>query len=204
MNICIFCHDAYMSGATLALYDWISCDKCNNYLIVLPHENRKSPFYDLNNVRVVNGHYYMVVKDFKRISFIHKIKKIVKIIYNLTYRKYYRKELEKKIKSWNPNIIISNSFTILDGVEVANDLGIEHIWHIREFMELDHQIRHYNMKKVGKLAHKSHAIFISKVIKNYYVDKYDFLSNTVIYDQVKVPINNEKRKYFANDTIRVM
>lgn len=204
MKICVFCHDAYMSGATMALYDWVSCDNENNYLIVLPHDNKKSLFYNLNNVRVMNGHYYILVKELKKTRLSYKIKKVVKFIYNLSFKKMYRKKIKEKILIWKPDIIISNSFAVLDGAEIAIDLGIEHIWHVREFMELDHQITHYNVSKVNNLVRHSNAIYISNAIKNYYERKYDFKSFVIIYDQVNTLIIDNYREYFTNNTIRMI
>ena len=175
MKICIFCHDAYMSGATLALYDWVSCDKSNNYMIVLPHKNQDSLFYNLENVKVISGNYFVIVKELKKTSFIHKIKKFLKLLYNFVFGKINRKKLKKIIRNWQTDIIISNSFVLLEGINVSIDLGIPHIWHIREFMKDDHQIEHYSNRNIKKLTEKSNAIFISKAIENYYLKKYNFL-----------------------------
>ena len=205
MKICIFCHDAYMSGATLALYDWVSCDKSNNYMIVLPHKNQDSLFYNLENVKVISGNYFVIVKELKKTSFIHKIKKFLKLLYNFVFGKINRKKLKKIIRNWQTDIIISNSFVLLEGINVSIDLGIPHIWHIREFMKDDHQIEHYSNRNIKKLTEKSNAIFISKAIENYYLKKYNFLSSKIIYDQVREPSNQSIRKgYFLNGIIKIM
>lgn len=205
MKICIFCHDAYMSGATLALYDWVSCDKSNNYMIVLPHKNQDSLFYNLENVKVISGNYFVIVKELKKTSFIHKIKKFLKLLYNFVFGKINRKKLKKIIRNWQTDIIISNSFVLLEGINVSIDLGIPHIWHIREFMKDDHQIEHYSNRNIKKLTEKSNAIFISKAIENYYLKKYNFLSSKIIYDQVREPSNQSIRNgYFLNGIIKIM
>ena len=205
MKICIFCHDAYMSGATLALYDWISSDKFNNYMIVLPHENQDSLFYNLKNVEVISGNYFVIVKELKKTSSIHKIKKFFKLLYNFVFGKMNRKKMEKIIRNWKTDIIISNSFVLLEGIKISIDLGIPHIWHIREFMKDDHQIEHYSNQKIKSLTEKSNAIFISKAIEKYYLKKYNFLSSKVIYDQVREPLHESIRnEYFANGIIKIM
>lgn len=207
MRICVFCHDSYMSGASLALYDWISYDTENDYMVVLPHRNCESPFYNLSNVEVILGNYFYIVKELKKNTFKFKLKKLLKILYQIFIGGFVSRKMKLVIEKWSPGIIITNSFVLLEGVKIARELKIPHVWHIREFMELDHQVTHYNQCAVEKFCTYSHAIFISKSIEKYYQSKdYHFLSTQVIYDQVKIDeklkIHNDN--YFEGNKINIM
>lgn len=207
MKICVFCHDAYMSGASLALYDWLVFDSKNDYMVVLPHKNKNSPFCLLPNVEVVYGNYFCLVKELKKNTFKFQAKKIVKILYQIFLGGLFRYITKKIVENWEPDIILTNSFTLLEGARIAKKLEKPHVWHVREFMELDHQVTHYNGRLVKELCSCSNAIFISKSVEKYYHSKgYNFLSTKVIYDQVKI---NDYSKihdeiYFINNEIKMM
>lgn len=184
MKICIFSHDAYMSGANLSLKDWISEDLEDNIYIFVPHKSKD--FLNLGkNVNIISGDYFAVTKGLDKTTVRSKLKNALKNMYmRLFYKNIIKKRLKKIIKKIAPDVIISNSFAIWIGADIAQSLNIPHIWYVREFMELDHRITHYNLKDIQKLTQKSNAIFISKSVYNYYKKKYRFLNTKIIYDQV--------------------
>ena len=51
-------------------------------------------------------------------------------------------ELTKQVKRWRPDIIYSNSSAFPVGALLARILGKPHVWHVREFGELDYQLQH--------------------------------------------------------------
>lgn len=184
MKICIFCHDSYMSGANLSLKDWITEDDNNNYMIIIPHKSHDFDGLGLNKT-IIYGNYFCLCKELKKTSKIYRFKKIIKTVYmKLFYKTFIKKRLINIIKDYNPDVIISNSFSIWYGADIALTMNIPHIWYVREFMELDHEITHINIVKIKYLVENSYAIFISNSIKSYYSNKYHFKNNIRIYDKI--------------------
>lgn len=66
------------------------------------------------------------------------LKRFVKgSIWNLK-RCVYLKDALNQFKDFNPQLIHTNNSANSFGLELAQILGIPHIWHIREYMDLDH------------------------------------------------------------------
>lgn len=206
MKICVFCHDSFNSGANMSLYDWINSDKENNYTIIIPRKNKMmQENFKNDNVNVVVGNYFFLVKELYNAPLKYKLKKYVKGIYMFFFKNLIIKRLKKIIRNNDIDIIISNTFALTIGAEIAKSMNIKHIWHVREFMELDHKITHYNIKKVNELCNYSNAIFISDVIKQYYMEHYNFNSYKVIYDQVKIDKNyNLSKKIPCQKAIKII
>lgn len=208
MKICIFCHDAYMSGANLSLEDWLFEDNENEYYLFLPHFSHD--FDDLSkkeNIHIVSGYYFALCKDLDERSITYKAKKSVKEAYmKLFYTSFVKRRLLKTISQIKPDAILSNSFAIWIGADIAKTLGVPHIWHVREFMELDHRITHYNFLNIEELANYSSTIFISRAIANYYSEKYHFKNSAVIYDSIKYQANgyDKQVKKFINKPVKAL
>ena len=66
-------------------------------------------------------------------------------------------------------------------------------------MEEDHQITHFNKKKIDKYCNYSNAIFISEVIKEKYQSKFNKFT-TVLYDKIEYDNGYiKKRELFENN-----
>ncbi|MBT8909007.1 glycosyl transferase [Lactobacillus delbrueckii subsp. bulgaricus] len=208
MRICIFCHDAYMSGANLSLADWLLEDDKNEYYIFIPYaSNDFRHLSKRNNIHIVIGNYFTVCKDLDKRSITCRAKKGVKRVYmKLFYTTFIKRQLMKTVSQIKPDAILSNSFAIWIGADVAKTLGIPHIWHVREFMELDHKIMHYRPSKIRKLANYSSAIFISKSIEGYYTKKYAFKNTAVIYDSIRYQEDsyNNRVKRFIDKPVKAV
>lgn len=202
MNICIFCHDLKMSGANMSLYDWLkdSGDSKNNYIVVLPRNNRETKNkFEKIGIKVLTGFYKPVHKNLYKTRGYKSIKLIASKIYaalfnNLSYYFLYR-----KLKKMNLDIIHSNSFATVSGVKVAIKLKIPHVWHIREFMEEDHQIQHLFKNSIKKFCQYSSAIFISDIIEEKYIKNYQFKNYKVIYNRIEYDKLYKKDRRFMED-----
>lgn len=108
--------------------------------------------------------------------------------------------LKKFICNYRPDIIYTNTGIIHSGFNISKRINIPHIWHIREFQDLD-----FNMKILGgkkNLISKFHStnnfnIAITQTIYDHFSlnDK----NSTIIYDGVRartVFSLNKKQKYF--------
>ncbi len=93
------------------------------------------------------------------------------------------------IRGLNPRIIYSNTSVINIGAIAAKELRIPHVWHIREYGELDHALS-FILEKKERFEYLSRnsdfIIFNSNAIKDYYSFYADFKSSAVIYNNVKV------------------
>jgi len=75
--------------------------------------------------------------------------------------------LLEKVKTYNPDIIHTNSSVLGVGAQIAETLQRPHVWHIREFGRLDYNLRFFpNLNNLHKwLAKATKIISISDVIK---------------------------------------
>ena len=185
MKVCIFCHDSYMSGANLALKDWIDDNKQDQFILVIPHKNVqfKNEFKN-KNIKVVVGNYFCLVKNLTKMPLMYCIKKSLKKIYMVTIGKLFLQRLYSKLNQINPDVVISNSFVLIYGALYSQKNHKKHVWYIREFMEEDHMITHYNKKQIKKLAEESYALYISEVIESKYQKIYHFRKCVTIYDKI--------------------
>ncbi len=107
----------------------------------------------------------------------------------------------EEIGRLNPCLIYSNTSVINIGAIAATELGIPHVWHIREYGELDHAMS-FILEKKERFEYISgnsnFVIFNSNAIKNYYSIYADFNSNAVIYNNVSVSeVDVKERKIFT-------
>ncbi|MEM1135223.1 MAG: glycosyltransferase family 4 protein [Bacteroidota bacterium] len=82
--------------------------------------------------------------------------------------KYFFSSISKLVQSLQPDIIHSNSAALHIGAQLAYQLNIPHIWHIREFGETDYRALH-NLGKANHFKWLNRAaalIAISKALKN--------------------------------------
>ena len=203
MKICIFCHDHMFSGANMSLYDWLSDSKTssNDYIVVLPRRNKKTiEKFQAIGVNVLYGFYKPIHKKLYSKSLREKIKTPIINLYAILFNNLSYYLLYKKISNMNVDIIHSNSFATVAGVKVARKLSLPHIWHVREFMEEDHKIKHYFENKIKDYCEYSSAIFISDVIAQKYLKRYSFKKTTIIYNKIKFNSNYLKERDFMTDS----
>lgn len=201
-KIAIVCHDYSLSGANLSLIDYLKNYDREHFevKVFLPMKKNSSLAIELNKISVLNFCYKLFVlpKELKKLSLKQKLKRFLKRVYNFIFGFRHYKSLKKMLSS-GYDLIISNSFSVLYGAKIATELNIPHVFHIREFMEEDHQITHYNLDEVKKLCNYSRAVFISNSIKQYYLDKYTFKSYKVVYNKINYESSYIKSKTFYSD-----
>ncbi len=78
--------------------------------------------------------------------------------------------LVKQLRAWDIDIIYSNSSVIPIGIVAAKILGIPHVWHIREFLDLHYHFS-YDLGKwtyTKTIAQSDRVVVISEVLKKYW------------------------------------
>jgi len=119
------------------------------------------------------------------------LKKSFRIIYFWTRTFFFNKKGIKKhvvyLKSFNPEIIYTNTSVINIGVLVAKDLKIPHIWHLREFQIHDYKISpDYGWLYFKRILSKSEIIIANSVaLKNFYSQYVDAKKIKVVYNGIE-------------------
>lgn len=72
-------------------------------------------------------------------------------------------------KDFNPDLIYSNTSAEMVGIKIAKRLGVKHISHIREFMDLDHGAKYLfgNKAKKKYINQSDGVIYVSKAVANH-------------------------------------
>lgn len=95
-----------------------------------------------------------------------------------------------KAKKYQPDLIYSNSTADNIGIILARVLGVKHITHVRDFMDLDHGLNFIFGRKAKKkyICYSDGVIYVSKSVANHLLMD-DHLPNNhkVIYNGVREP-----------------
>lgn len=205
MKICLFCHAHTLSGANMSMTDWLSDSKQSNneYFVVIPRYNKEfvNRLYMVGVKKVIIGHYRTVNKKLFKLDVKNRIKYYLEIIYALIFNNMFYYYIGMKLRSEKIDIIHTNSFATKSGAIVSKLINVPHVWHIREFMEEDHQITHFFKSKIKKLTINSHAIFISDVVRDNYKNKYKFATEKVIYNRIEYKYDYKKINGFLDTEI---
>ncbi len=99
-------------------------------------------------------------------------------------------DLIEFLKKNDFDVVYSNSSVILQGALAAKILGLKHVWHIREFGELDYDLNFYlKIKERAKFVfnYSDKIIFISDALREYYQSYIPDLKSEVVYNNVRMP-----------------
>lgn len=199
-RILIVPHDDLNTGATKSLINWISDVKEENVKFVfLINKRTQQDLY-----KEIYGKYEIIETKFRWMTYKYSqpglrsiFQNILRYLFNRFMNIFEIKRAIKKIRHGSITLIHSNSLGITLGAEIAYALKIPHIWHVREFMDEDFQMRHFNPNRVSKLMRYSNAIFISKSIQEKFIN--NFSKSRVVYNQVKYDEKYIKTREFMNN-----
>lgn len=143
-----------LGGAALSLYNLIrSVSKEVNPIVLLSERGIVSDFFEARGIRCI---FFPLIGGIKS-KFI--LRTIIRIMYEFSIYKLRLLCFARKISKYKIDIIHSNSSIITVGYELAKILGIKHIWHIREFIDLDFGFRPmYGWGKLKSKIYKSDAV----------------------------------------------
>ena len=127
--------------------------------------------------------------------------KWIKRIINYHIRRiFFRRDIYKVVKQFNPDIIHTNVGIMQSGYNAANKYGIPHVWHLREYQDLDFGYEFYPSKDafIQKLK-QSNVITISKdILKHFNLESAP--NACTIYNGIEFKANTRlcfpKDKYF--------
>lgn len=189
-------------GASIALYNLVKglC-KAHDLYVVFP--NRGSFSEDVEKLGVtcfyINSYTLSVYPAIRKIS--DAVKFPLRLTKTLLLNSFAVKKLTTIALKTKPDIIHTNVGPLDIGIKVAHKLHIKHVWHIREYQDLDFGL-HFtpSKRKFKKLLNNpiNHSIAITQDVFKYWnlrngIDK--VIYDGVICDEKHIKIS-EKKKYF--------
>lgn len=127
-------------------------------------------------------------------------KPLLRYLYQLVNKKEYNRLLSA-IKEISPDLIHTNLSTTALGWKLSKDLGIPHVWHIREYGDLDHGYKHFPtksllIKKVN--SPNTTPVFITNDIFNHFQrpTRGEVVYDGAIKDETNIPEICEKDDSF--------
>lgn len=201
INVLYISHEsADVLGSSRSLFNMItSLYGKVNPIVVVPQKGPAFDFFSQKQICTYIVPYPLDITDkhgCKRyISFLPRLLKDF-----ILYREGIKKII-KIIKENNIDIIHSNSSTIDVGYYVSEKTGKPHVWHLREFQDLDFGFQPvYGWNRLIKFIKKASAtICITTAIqKHFHLEGHQnsFQIFNAVRSSKKIPIVNEKEKYF--------
>lgn len=165
INVLYICHTSKLGGAALSLYNMINSVNDNVLPIVLMPD--KGQVFDLFNSKGIK----CIVYPFRcNIRERNIIKHYFRFIPHYIRDKYINyvccKYVLKELGNLKIDIVHSNSSVFTIGVDLAKKLSAKHVWHIREFQDLDFGMHPFlgwnNLKR--KIYSSDAVIAITKAV----------------------------------------
>lgn len=172
-------------------------------LVILPD---KQGIYD---TLIKNGipcaalqfHYRMSVYPWRK-TFLDKLLFLPRFFGRVIVNSLATIQLLKITKQFKPNIIHTNVSVIAIGYYVASILKIPHIWHIREYGDLDFNLHYYPSRQIQLNRYKrynSYTLCITKDIQRHH-NLQQWENSLVVYDGVlsnsMISYQKDKFPYF--------
>lgn len=189
-----------MGGATISFLNMVCGMKVAGYEPVIVYPDHNETFISILNQ---NGLEHIRTDLTPLILNTSSLKNKILYFYhfaNLTIRlKRTTKSFEKLVQNVKPNLIHTNTGIIHEGFFAAKKMGIPHVWHLREYQDLDFGWQIYPSKKkfINALS-ASNVIAISHGIFDHF--KLSTAKDRVIYNgilpETEATYNPQKQKYF--------
>lgn len=188
-----------IGGSTYSLYHLIEGIRCEADVIIVSRRGDALDFFKSHEINCFELKLPMRLQVwYKNRSFCPIIERSFRILYNYTLNMITSLYLSCKFRG-KVDIIHTNS-TVLDiGLFLARLLSVKHVWHLREFCNLDHDMEPLlGWRWVYYACQKSDAVIcISKAIAEHYKMK----TNHVICDAIcskkaMKPVLYPKEKFF--------
>lgn len=141
----------------------------HDIMVILPKEGFLSDNLRIHNIRFEIVSTVRMSIWPKCSSLMDVITFVPHILYNQICHINARNRIKSIVQHFNTQIIHSNVSLLSDGYVVASKLGIKHVWHIREYGDLDFGLKIYPSKtQLMKRLKNGNTIAITQGIKNHY------------------------------------
>jgi len=199
MIVVYICHDVFTGGAALSLINMIkSVSPYVTPIVLLKEESEISSFFNILGIRILRHNFTLDIANSNKLfristTFFRRI------------RDYYInsvciKKVANELDGLAVDVVHSNSSVISFGGDLAKKLKAKHVWHIREFMDMDFNMRPVRgFKALERKIYKADAqIAITNAIYNKW-KLYNASNSYVIHNAVRsvseVTYVPEKEKY---------
>lgn len=169
LNILYICHTAYLGGAALSLYNMIHSMRDSVLpVVLLPQKGESYELFTENNIRCIVHPFRMNIREKS------KVKHIVRFIPHYLRDKYFNSRCINSVISdlngMQIDIVHSNASVFTIGVDLSKKLSAKHVWHIREFQDLDFNFQPFTgWKRLKKMIYASDAVIaITKSVYNHW------------------------------------
>lgn len=100
-----------------------------------------------------------------------------------------------QIKRWNTDLVYSNSSVFAIGALAATELGLPHVWHLREFGNRDYDLWPDLGPSMVRLALRTAdaTVFVSHALKRAFLGRAELSNSHVIYNGVATAAAFEER-----------
>lgn len=170
MKLLTIASSSIKGGATVSLLNTILGlrNRGIDIVVAVPEKGYLTNILESEKIK-----YYITPLPFWSRPNINDIKDFLKFPIRLL-KLYYQEikgyiRLKSLISEWQPDIIHTNVSVIDVGYRIAKKYNIPHIWHIREYGDLDFNIHSlYGKKNLRKQLANSYAICITHDLKKYF------------------------------------
>lgn len=184
MKIIYINHSNKWEGSTVALYRIVVAMKEKGHEVFVICSDKEGPFIDkLNEIGVKHYRHRISLSVYPKVN---NTLKWIKRTFRYMYRAYKeRKFIEKVIDEVKPDIFHTNVGPLSQAFDVCKKKGIPHVWHQREYQDLDFNMHFFPTKGtfIRKINDKNnYNISITKDIFEYRNLRID--RDIVVYDGV--------------------
>lgn len=207
LNILLVLHEGKLGGASKCAIELATELKNRGHSVLALVPFKKCQVIDeleKNNIEVISKSYFW----WQYPSAEGKIKEILfRIVYR--FNKILLGGIIKSLSGRKIDIVHSNSGVIDIGAYIAEKVGAKHIWHLREFADVDGGTKFImNSRKSYKFIEKKsdRVLFVSKNLYMHYKDNIKKEKCKIIYDGLpkEYLYKKEQNEYFRNGEVNFL
>ncbi len=206
LRIAFFSHDAELYGASRSLVSLVTGLQQNDIdcLIIIPYRGPLLKHIEDNNLKYAIAHYPSWFYKPEKVSFSQKVEMVPKFIFQLT-RSIFDRRLNALLKGYD--LLVTNTSAVPIGAFLSLKLRKNHIWYIRELVELDYGFKYILGKRLFLflIDKTKFRLFNSEFVMNYYLQQLSHKNvNEVIYNGIypRKKFVECKNEYTANAKVR--
>lgn len=165
IEVLYICHTNHLGGAALSLYNLISSVRDQvKPIVLLPQKGQAFDLFVQNNIKCIVYPFKLNIRERNTIK--HYIKYIPRYLRDYYVNQHCVNYISQNLKGHNISIVHSNSSVFTIGVKLAKILHAKHVWHIREFQDIDFDIQPFSgWKNLKKKIYTSDAVIaITKAV----------------------------------------
>lgn len=174
MKIVFFTSTDDCLGGAKSLLELVSLLKKSGVEIIVinPFRNKLNEKLNEMNIENYSGNYHLNICKMGNYTLINALKYIFKYVRYIILQQFAKRRIDKLVDFNNIDIIHTNNSVEDISVYFAKKYSIPHIWHLREFGDLDFNFAYFH-KNMGRYItdNSIKAIAISNAVKNAWIAK---------------------------------